>query len=339
MNNSQDNTQTHESKQGQVNSSSIQSDTPSSTPSSINPKPTRSNSKFKILILVVILILVLGLGSTAYFLTRRETPYTSIDTPSTSKQVNDKKSLPEIISIISVDIPKINANLQQEEIDTTIRNTRVIEYRNKADYVSGIAADPSNSIYFKNTKYDGIVQNDQGQAENYLIVNILKDNGFTESKKNLGVDYDSPDIPLNTIFTNDEFVCQVNLLQSGFLDIGLGCITKSKLAEELVMIDEYYTAIQKTKAGYGGHKDLIYQTPTRKDSQTTGYKIGKIFNQVPQGSGGTYYLYYGKDKVWKVATSSQQDLVCDDFADNLDAILAYKGEECLAIDGTTKSVF
>ena len=162
MNNSQDNTQTHESKQGQVNSTSIQSDALSSTPSLINPKPIRYNSKFKMLILVAILILALGLGSTAYFLTRRETPYTSIDTPSTSKQVNDKKSLPEIISIISVDIPKINANLQQKEINTPLSDTMVIEYRNKADYVSGVAADPSNSKYFKDTKHDGIVRNNQG---------------------------------------------------------------------------------------------------------------------------------------------------------------------------------
>jgi hypothetical protein len=183
-----------------------------------------------------------------------------------------------------------------------------------------------------------MVQKDQGQSENKLIVNILKDNGFTESKKNLGANYDNPDLPLNTIYTNDKFVCQVNLSQSGLLDIGLGCITKSQLAEEIDMIDEYYTAIRRTDSDYGS-KDLIYQTPTRKESQTTGYKIGKIFNQIPQGSGGTYYLYYGNVKIWKVAASVQPELKCEDFANNTEALLAYKGEECLAMDGITRGVF
>ena len=344
MDNSQDNNQSFGPNQNQTQDSLQDPAGPppqldaTPPPTVISPEPMKSGSKSKVLVFVAVFILVLGLGFAGYFLTKKDTPQANNGAPTNSNQNTGTKSLSEIIASISTEMPKINEDLEKEEINTESNSFKVIEYRNKEDYVSGVLAEPANSIYFENTKLDGVARANQGQAENKLIVDTIKANGFIESKENLGVDYDSSDIPLNVIFTNSEFVCQVSQLDKGLLDIGLGCIAKSKLTEQLAMIDEYYTAISEGKPETGS-KNIIYTSPTRKDSQTAGYKIGKIGGQVQQGSGGAYYLYYGKDKTWKVAASIQWELACNDFAGNADAILAYKGEECFSADGTTKSKF
>lgn len=329
-------TQTPTEKQNEISPEAHNTDSNFSQQQELGSQTNQPKSKIKLIvgllvIVAVVTALIFGLSNLAE--SDNKQPSTSSDT---------SKNLAEIIKGLEVDVPALNANLRrQEKINTDYNNTKVIYYRDSPYFVSGLYADPTYSIFFEYYNFEG-VKEDQGVPEQNLIVNELIKNGFQKDNDHAG-QASTNEISGYTLYKNNEFTCQVIDGIAGAIDIGLACIANSKIPEQLSIIKEYYDVIVNPETEKDGRKDIIYQRALRKDSATTGYKIGTIWAQVPNGTGGAYHLYSGKDNVWRILEPKNnvlqdESIACEDFSGNSEAKLAYKGESCFNPDGSTTEV-
>ena len=298
--------------------------------------PAKSNRKTMVIAVVVIVVAILvGLGVLGN--AKKQNQNDALGGSTGTAQTNSSNHA-TMLSEIKKAVTAANSSLETRTINSgdDNNNPQIIDYRDSKDYVSGVKAEADNSIFFTPYNANTIKQKDRGQQENKIIAGILTKNGFVKSDENIGVVYDEPNFPINTIYKSSEFVCQVQQADAGILDIGVGCVSTAALTKELAVIRDYYGAIQKE--GKMDRTNMVFQLATRKDSKTTGYKIGKISAQIPQGSGSEYYLYAGSDGVWKIATSSQYRLPCTALDGNAEAKLAYKQEPCIAAGDTESTI-